>query len=313
MDHGEAAKETLLELFHRLNLEELPAISAHVQELIRLTNSQRSTANDLTVSILKDYSLTNKILQVANSAYYARGLPIGSISRAVTVIGFAAIREIALTMALLEDFVKSAADRERISKLLTQSYLSAMQVKILCQNLEFGEAAEDAFICGLLHYLGKIIVLIYMPELYAEIETRIAGGFSEEAAAKGILDNLSFQQVGEVIAHHWHFSEEIILAMPSFPDPPLNPQDNKGYVRNAVVFCNKLTVALGWRQELLVRKVMNYYCPLLGLRGPRVAAVFVESVEASADTSETIRFGLQKLGIQKELAAIERLLSRIQR
>lgn len=313
MGQIEEEKATLMELFHRLNLDELPAISAHVQELVSLTNSQRSTANDLTISILKDYSLTNKILQVANSAYYARGLPIGSISRAVTVIGFAAIREIALTTALLEDFVKSASDRERISKLLTQSFLSAMQVKILCQQRELGEAAEDAFICGLLHYLGKIIVLIYMPELYTEIETRIAGGFSEESAAKGILDNLSFQQVGEVIARHWRFSEEILLAMPSFPDPPLNPQDSKGYIRNAVVFFNKLTVALGLHQELLVRKVMNYYCPLLGLHGPEVAALFSQSVEASADTSETIRFGLQKLGIQKELAGIERLLGRFQR
>ena len=72
----------LAEIFAKMNMSELPAMSNHVQELISLAHSSRSAANDLSRVILKDYSLTNKVLQVVNSAYYSLGQSVSSISRA---------------------------------------------------------------------------------------------------------------------------------------------------------------------------------------------------------------------------------------
>jgi HD-like signal output (HDOD) protein len=93
-----------------MSLTELPAMSTNVQELISLTCSSRSAAAELTKVILKDYSLTNKVLQVVNSAYYSMGRTVNSISRAVSVLGFDAVRDMATAIALFEEFVKSGLD-----------------------------------------------------------------------------------------------------------------------------------------------------------------------------------------------------------
>jgi len=58
----------LAEIFARMNMSEIPAMASNVQELISLTQSSRSAAYELSKVILKDYSLTNKVLQVVNSA-----------------------------------------------------------------------------------------------------------------------------------------------------------------------------------------------------------------------------------------------------
>ena len=101
----------LAEIFAKMNMSELPAMSTHVQELISLVHSRRSASYDLSRVILKDYSLTNKVLQVVNSAYYSLGQSVSSISKAVTILGFDAVRDLATAIAIFEDFIKSGVDK----------------------------------------------------------------------------------------------------------------------------------------------------------------------------------------------------------
>ena len=65
--------QKLSEIFAKMNLSELPAISGHVNEVLKITLNKSASVTCVSAVILKDYSLTNKILQVANSAYYLRG------------------------------------------------------------------------------------------------------------------------------------------------------------------------------------------------------------------------------------------------
>ena len=155
-------------------MSELPAMSSNVQELISISNNARSAAYDLSKVILKDYSLTNKVLQVVNSAYYSLGRHISSISKAVTIIGFDAVRDLAMAIALFEDFIKSGVEKEEISKLLTRSFLSGLQARELVVAKNLNILPEEAFICALLHHLGKIITCIYLPDIYNQIGDRVA-------------------------------------------------------------------------------------------------------------------------------------------
>ncbi|PKN21198.1 MAG: signal transduction protein, partial [Deltaproteobacteria bacterium HGW-Deltaproteobacteria-3] len=206
----------LAEIFAKMNmgeLPELPAMSHNVQELIALTHSSQSAGYELSKVILKDYSLTNKVLQVVNSAFYSLGRPVNSISRAVTIIGFDAVRDLATGIALFEDFVKNGVEKEGISKLLTRSFLSALQARDLAVEKNLNIVPEEAFICALLHNLGKIIVCIYMPEISREIEEKVAGGMSEDAATRQILEGLTFDQIGVEVATFWNLSDKVCAAM----------------------------------------------------------------------------------------------------
>ncbi len=295
-------QKTLTEIFSKVNMSELPAMSDHVKELISLLNRNDVKAQELAAVILKDASLTTKILQVVNSAYYSRGVPVTSVSRAITAVGLGTLRELATTLALFEDFLKAGVEKDEISKVLTKSFLSATQAKILCKVKKLKAPEEEVFICALLHELGKIIILVYMPELYRKIIELVERGYSDEYAAKMILSDLTFTQVGMEIARFWNFSEKIVLSMTKSPPQPANKFDSQLYILNLSAFCNSLTRNICYGSELEFSEIMLHYSKMFSLNKQECFALVARSIDVAEDMSAIIRFGLSKLKLRAKLA-----------
>ena len=278
-------------------------MSHNVQELISLTHSSRSAAYELSKVILKDYSLTNKVLQVVNSAYYSLGRPVNSISKAVTILGFDAVRDLATAIALFEDFLKTGVEKEGISKILTRSFLSAMQARDLAVEKNINIVPEEAFICALLHDLGKIIVCIYLPEVYREIEQKVAGGMSEDSATRQVLEDLTFDRIGAEVATFWNLSDKVSASMDPDPAEPKNSYDTLGYLKNISNFSNKIVGYIC--EEKDIDALVGQYGELLSINKEEALEMVNKSVEASEDISESIRYGLSKLKIRSRLRGIE--------
>jgi len=296
----------LSEIFAKMNMSELPAMSSNVQELISLSHSSRSAAYDLSKVILKDYSLTNKVLQVVNSAYYALGRQVNSISRAVTILGFDAVRDLATAIALFEDFIKSGVEKEEISKVLTRSFLSALQARDLAVKKNIKVIPEETFICTLLHHLGKIIVLIYLPDLYRDIQDRIENGQSDEQAAQEVLDGLTYAMVGQEVARFWNLSEKAILAMAPDPPEPKSKTDTDSNLQNIACFSNQLVDTICNGEDL--GPLMEKYGEMLSIEAEEAVEMLDRSVETSEDISDSLRFGLSKLKIRSKLCKLEEIL-----
>ncbi len=278
-------------------------MSSNVRELISLTQSSRSAAYELSKVILKDYSLTNKVLQVVNSAYYSLGRPVNSITKAVTILGFDAVRDLATAIALFEDFIKSGVEKEGISKILTRSFLSALQARDLAVEKNLKVIPEEAFICSLLHNLGKIIVCIYLPDMYREIEQKIEGGLPEEEAVRSVLNDLTFSQIGVEVAKFWNMSEKVVASMATDPLAPKNSYDVEGYLQNLSNFTNRLVEAICEEKE--IDDLLERYGDLLSMSKEEAIEMVNRSVDASEDISESIRYGLTKLKMRSRLRAAE--------
>ncbi|HIJ90782.1 MAG: HDOD domain-containing protein [Desulfobulbaceae bacterium] len=293
----------LAEIFAKMNMGELPAMSHNVQELIALTHSSHSAGYELSKVILKDYSLTNKVLQVVNSAYYSLGRPVNSISRAVTIIGFDAIRDLATGIALFEDFVKNGVEKEGISKLLTRSFLSALYARDLAVEKNLNIVPEEAFICALLHNLGKIIVCLYLPEISREIEQHIAGGMSEDAATRQVLEGLTFHQIGVEVATFWNLSDKVCASMEPNPSFPQNTYDTLGFLKNVANFSNKLMECVCDERD--IGGLLGQYGDMLSVNREEALERVNKTVDASEDISESIRYGLSKLKMRSRLRGLE--------
>ena len=305
-EEQEVTSERLSEIFAKMNMSELPAMSSNVQELISLTHSSRSATYDLSKVILKDYSLTNKVLQVVNSAYYALGKQVNSISRAVTVLGFDAVRDLAAAIALFEDFIKSGVEKDEISKVLTRSFLSALQARDLAVKKNIKVLPEETFICALLHNLGKIIVLIYLPEMYRNIQTQIASGKDEEKAALEVLDGLTYYKIGQEVARFWNLSEKAIIAMEPRPPEPKGPNDIDSNLQNIACFSNQLVDAICNGDN--IGPLMEKYGELLSIKAEEALEMVDRSIDTSEDISDSLRFGLSKLKIRSKVRKLDELL-----
>ncbi|MDO9221471.1 MAG: HDOD domain-containing protein, partial [Thiobacillus sp.] len=103
---GDAKSSALGVLLRRMQTEsDFPALSEAIGAINRIASSDREGVNELSNNILRDFALTNKLLKLANVAFYNQvgGGTISTISRAVVILGFDAVRSIALSLILFDN------------------------------------------------------------------------------------------------------------------------------------------------------------------------------------------------------------------
>ena len=250
MDRDEAAKSpgshaTVEFLMRRMHHKgDLPAFSNHIAEinskLSSLTAINYSSVGDLAKIILKDYSLTNKILKVVNSALYATlSGKVMTISKAVFLLGFDKVRMIAAALMIYEHLQDKTQAKE-LKEMAIASYMSGVIAAGVAENMRRSDR-EEAFICAMLHNLGKMLVICYLPEEFGEIEDRTRQkGIDEGKASKSVL-GVTYNELGMAISRAWNFPDKIVRSMDSIPpgviEPPKTEQD---ILQNIANYSNEL-------------------------------------------------------------------------
>jgi len=294
------------EIFSLINMTDLPAMSPHVQELIALAYDSRAGSDQLAEVILKDYSLTNKVLQLVNSAYYGLSQKVSSISRAVTIIGFEAIRNMACGVAIFEDFVKSGVERDGISELMTRSFLSGLWARALCAEKGLKVQPEETFIASLLHDLGRVIVCIYLPEVYNRIRDGLGRGLSDNEAEWLALGEINLAEIGQEVARFWNMSDKIISSMEVAPPLPETTYDEAGITRSLADFSNRFTglvCSQGPMEELFFE-----YGPFFSISQSGAVKLMLSCVDESAGFSRAVSHGLGRLKVRARLVALQEAL-----
>jgi len=220
---------------------DFPALSDSVAAINKLTNSDRESINKLSNTILRDYGLTNKILKLVNSAYYrqAGGGCISTVSRAVIVLGFDTIRNIAITVLLFEHIQDKANARE-LKEFFLRSNLAALLGREASGKL-LPREGEEVFICALFHGLGQLLAQYYFPEEVVEVRKLMeTKGLSEAAASARVL-GIAFEDLGIGIARTWGFPPAIVNSMRRLPEGPVKrPATRDETLRLLAAFSNEL-------------------------------------------------------------------------
>lgn len=292
-DASSAKNQKLTEIFAKMNLGELPAISGHVKEVLEITLNNHAKVNEVSAVILKDYSLTNKVLQVANSAYYIRGARISTIDRAVGALGLDVIRELAVSISLIEEFLRIGGEKDGLSKQLAISLLSANFSKLLVQKYKIPVSPEQAYICTLLHDLGRIIMTIYFPDVYRRIEAETANENSEDAMCRLLFEQLTFHEIGEEVARFWNFSDTIISCMNPTPPEIGSLLEELPLLQNLSVFSNLFIRAICEKKppHIMARRFKN----LFPIKMLPVLEMCLSLADTVGSVSGVIRYGLTKL------------------
>ncbi len=304
---SEASKKSqvrLEEVFSQINMSELPAMSAHVQELLALTSGKRSVNyDDLARLILQDYSLTHKVLQFANSAYFAVGQKVSTVSMAVAVLGFDTVRDLAMAIALYDDFIQAGIDTDEISLLLTRSFLAAVLARKLTESRYLKVLPEEAFICGLLRNLGKIIACIYLPGVYQAIDTEVKKGVAEDEAARAVLDGLTYAELGREVGVFWNMTESVIQCME--PDPELPEEDHEvdKYLHAVVDFSNRFVGNLCRLED--IECLIDKYGFLFSIEEEEVVEMLDAAVPAYETVFNSFRPGMPQPDFRKKYEELE--------
>jgi putative nucleotidyltransferase with HDIG domain len=149
------------------NLPTLPAVAV---EISRLTQDETSSAVDLERLIMTDQTLTSKLLAVANSAYYGRRGTVDTVRQAVVLIGFEAVQDLVLGVSLIGLFDPTLqVPGVTMKGLWAHSIGVAAASAALAQRASQPLARDRAFVAGLLHDIGKPLLLTLFPDYFAEV------------------------------------------------------------------------------------------------------------------------------------------------
>jgi serine/threonine protein kinase len=231
---GAEGGATLEFLLRRMrHKSDFPALSDAVMRIQRITQSEDATLAGVTDEIARDVALTNKLLRLVNTAHFrnAGAGTIASIPRAVSLVGLAGIRTMALSLVLLEHM----QDKQHVQR-LKEVFLTALMTGTLADELTpAGRGHDESFLAGMMSQLGRLLTEFYFPEEATLIRRRVEPAWQrgewtaalEDRAVVEVL-GLSYEQIGVGIAKAWGLPDGLRRAM-SKPEgqPPMRAVGNE--------------------------------------------------------------------------------------
>lgn len=254
---------------------DFPSMSDSVTRIQRVANSENESLASLSTEILKDVALTNKLLRLVNTANYshAGGGSISTVSRAVALVGFAGIRNMALSLVLLEHMHDKGH-----ANLLKEEFLRSLMAGSLAQELCAGTRdGEEGFLGAMFQSLGRLLTEFYFPEearqvrqLVGASDSRDAGGAVDEAAASVTVLGLSYEELGIGVAKAWGLPEGLQRCMRKpTGDPPSKLPEKADRLRWVALASNEVTDALlqaePGRASAAVARIADRYAKVLGV------------------------------------------------
>lgn len=214
--HFEKGQTTILLLKKYFNKnKQFPAMGNNISQIMQVSNENGGNRK-LTDIILRDQSLTSKILSIVNSSSYNQfGGEINTISRAVIILGLDQIQSLSLSIMVFEKLNKGPM-AETLKSYACQSFLSAFFAKQLVDNVK-SINSEEAFLASMFHNLGKQITLYFFPDKYTEIlNLNIENEIELDAASLQVL-GIDFTDIGQFMAIQLKLPQNIILGMQAKP------------------------------------------------------------------------------------------------
>lgn len=262
-----------------------PALSNNLLEVNRLTDeNSQSSVDALANVVLRDYAITNKLLTLANSSFYGRaGLGVKTVSDAIRLLGMTVIRMTCNSLAYFNAMKGGGGD---LRDALISSFVSALIGRHFAIRLKRRDLAEEAFICGMLHRLGKTLSIFYFEEEFREIERLVEeDGLSEEAAATRVL-GIGYGELGMAVAARWKFPETICGSIKSLgPGQPPKAATLVEVQQQIAAFANELC-------ELAARTPADQGLPQLNAFAARFAGLVTMS---PAELVELLHAAFEKL------------------
>jgi len=150
-------------------VERLPQLSPMMIHLLARLAHRHCDIPELTAVVEKDALLSAQILRLANSAVFARSQPIMSVKHAVARVGLTAMRKFALTSSISNLFSRfRTASSFSMTRFNLHAVATGTMVELLAEELPV-EYSKGAFVAGLLHDVGKLLIAAILPKQYDTI------------------------------------------------------------------------------------------------------------------------------------------------
>ena len=224
----ELSKPRRIELILR-QIDALPTLPAVATRLLALTSDDDSSGKEVTQLIQSDPSLTAKVLSLCKTADKGVRSDVLTIDRAVVLLGFNAIRNAVLSVKVMEVFggtVDGDLDSPMAGGRLSRDpqadatdpapgmdrrgfWMHSLAVAIAAEQIAKAHRdpelpADEAFVCGLLHDMGKLALDHVLPRSYARVVELSEINRGDIAEVERKVVGLDHHTAGKRLAEQWN-------------------------------------------------------------------------------------------------------------
>jgi len=224
-------------------VDSLPTLPQMYQQICEMADDPATTVADFGALISEDPALTGKLLKLVNSALYSFPRRVSSITRAVVILGFNAVKQLSLSISIVKMFKPVESSGFDLISFWEHSVATAVLGKAIGQRIGM-EAVEEIFVGGLLHDIGKLVAHEHFLEAYTEaldsIPERHRYLLEAEVEALGV----DHTWIGRMIAERWKLPDNLVDMIRYHH----RPEVAKHSVKAAAILqlADALAIGIGW-------------------------------------------------------------------
>lgn len=181
----------------------LPQSNLRVMSVL---DDQEADLDKVGLVLSADPGLVATLLRVANSAYVGTRDEVKSLKQALVVLGLDKIRSLVIAVGLIQKFRSLPPEAARVFWM--NSLLTANWSKVLCRYFP-GVETDAAFLCGLLHNSGEMVIWQYFKSEQKQIDAKVQAGVKRAAAEKAVL-GCTREEMGGFLFKEWKMPQAVI-------------------------------------------------------------------------------------------------------
>lgn len=189
-------------ILSRIDAGNLPVLPRVLVDLMEATQRNDVSFDELAKIIGQDAGLSSKVLAAANSSFYRQWGEITDLNRVIIVLGLANVKTIAITRAVQQFFSKLSHGQHKILEIIWYRSLTCAYLARHLAKLTAYDFPDQAYLTGLIHRLGQLILLECFPKEYSELLLEQVDGqqIAEERKRFGAAHN----EVGAFLIESWN-------------------------------------------------------------------------------------------------------------
>ena len=274
--------------------EHLPTIPGVAVEVLRLTEDEDSSIQDLATALEKDPALAGKILKLSNSGLFGVGSEVTTLDRATMVLGLKTVKLMSLSFSLVAALPREGTGDFDYEAYWERSIITAVASRAFA-NRACPVAADQAFLIGLLAQLGQLAIQEALPGRYADVLAKAKDAWPTAELEREVL-GYSSPEVGAGLLRSWSIPDAIWGPVLAHQDPDgAPPADEQAKVLVQVVHCAWLAADLlvgshkGTALETLMERTERYF----QWAPEESEAVLVDLQEPVQETARILEFEIR--------------------